>query len=107
MKHVKDESKALGRTTTIGTIGDSDTEIDIHELRKRIEPILRDPHSLIHFPNYRDYDRELKCSLSPIGQWLLRTPTTRVRLYTKHDRSFIFCKHTTWDNVADHHRNPQ
>ena len=100
MKHVRQESKALGRTTTIETVGDSDTKIDIHELRKRIEPILRDPHSLIHFPNYRDYDRELKYSLSRIGEWLLRTPT-RVRLFTKYDRSFIFCKHTTFDNIND------
>ena len=80
MKHVKDESKALGRTTTIGTIGDSDTEIDIHELRKRIEPILRDPHSLIHFPNYRDYGRELKYSLSSIGQWLLHQTRSLIHI---------------------------
>ena len=62
MKHVKDESKALGRTTTIGTIGDSDTEIDIHELRKRIKPILRDPHSLIHFPKRTMKRRRMRSS---------------------------------------------
>ena len=91
------ESRLLSRTSTIG---DSNVDIDIHELRKRIEPIIRNPHSMIHFPHYRDYDRETKYTLEAIGQWLLRTPTP-YRIYTRNDRSFIFAKHMTFDNMDD------
>ena len=65
----------MGRTTTIGTIGDSDTEIDIHELRKRIEPILRDPHSLIHFPKRTMKRRRMKMAMG-----------TRTRTWTQRGR---------------------
>eukprot|EP01084_Bolivina_argentea_P118488 210220_1 len=93
----KHESKILSR---INTIGDSEVNIDIHELRKKIEPIIRNPHSVIHFPNYRDYDRDIKYSLSSISHWLTRIPTAK-RVFTKTDRAFMFCKHTTFDNIND------
>ena len=83
-------------------IGTSDTVIDIHELRKRIEPIIRNPHSLIHFPTYHHYTRDLTYNISAVGQWLLSVPTP-TRVYTEKDRSFIFCKHTTFDNLSDIH----
>eukprot|EP01083_Nonionella_stella_P044659 120212_1 len=78
----------------------SSDEIDIYELHKRIELVIRNPHSLIHFPSYQDLDRDLKYLLSAIGHWLNRTPTP-TRIFTAKDRSFVFCKHITFDNITD------
>lgn len=96
----KDDEKS------IKSIGDIIVKLDSKKLRERLKKVLSNPHGLIIFPNYRDYDRNIKYDMPALARWTGSTPTKK-RIYTKRDRAFILARHCTFHDIKECHPGTQ
>ena len=84
----------------MGLRGVGENDMISPELRERLKKVLKNPASLIIFPNYRDHDRNMKYNLSALARWTGSTPSKK-RIYTDRDRAFVFARHVTFHDIMD------